>query len=241
MSAGTINAIVGSGSLITFPTLLAFGYPAVTANVSNNIGLVPGGLSAVAGLRGELQGQGGRIRRLAIGSIAGSLLGAILLLTLPSSVFDGVVPVLVIGAALLMAVQPWVAKRLAARRESAGRSSAEPGWAPTSVTFLAGIYGGYFGAAQGVILMAALSVLVPDELRRTNALKNVLSTIVNLVAAAFFVVFAHPAWEVVGLLAAGAVVGGLFGARVARRINPRILRWTVVIVGLAVGIKLLLD
>ncbi|HQV57698.1 MAG TPA: sulfite exporter TauE/SafE family protein, partial [Ilumatobacteraceae bacterium] len=206
-----------------------------------NIGLVPGGLSAVAGLRGELTGQGHRVRRLAIGSITGSLLGAILLMTLPSSVFDGVVPVLVIGAALLMAAQPMVARRLAARRMSAGRSTAGPGWGATSVTFAAGIYGGYFGAAQGVILMAALAVLVPDELRRTNALKNVLSTIVNLVAAAFFVIFASPAWEVVGLIAAGAVVGGLLGARVARRINPRILRWTVVVVGLVVGIKLLVD
>ena len=240
LAAGTVNAIVGSGTLITFPALLGLGYETVTANVTNTVGLLPGGLSAVAGSGPELRGQRARMGKMAAGSVAGSLTGATLLLTLPSSVFDGVVPVLIIVAALMMGFQPMIARGLARRRGIS--SQGDPiGWGPVALTFLAGIYGGYFGAAQGVILLAALSILVPDELRRTNALKNVLATIVNAVAAVFFVVFANPVWVASGLLAAGAIIGGAFGVRIARWIHPQVLRWIVVVVGLAVGIKLLLD
>ena len=239
--AGAVNALVGSGSLITFPTLLAVGLPSVTANVSNNIGLVPGSLSAVYGFRRELAGQRHRVRRLAAGSMAGAAVGATLLLTLPSSVFDAIVPVLVIGAALLMAGQPrltrWVAARRAARDHPAGGDGV--GTAPIVLTFVAGIYGGYFGAAQGIILLTMLAVLVPDDLRRSNAVKNVLAGTVNAVAALVFVVFADVAWDAVGLVAIGAVFGGILGARVGRRIDPRLLRALVVALGLFVGIKLL--
>lgn len=249
-AAGGINALVGSGSLITFPTLLAVGLPPVTANVSNSIGLVPGSFSAVYGFRRELAGQRRRIRRLAAGSTAGAVTGAALLLTLPSSVFDAVVPVLVIGAALLMAFQPrltrWVAVRRAARSVPAGpagRPAAggrdDVGAVPIALTFLAGIYGGYFGAAQGIILLTLLAVLVPDDLRRSNAVKNVLAGVVNAVAALVFVVFADVAWIAVGLIAAGAVGGGMLGARVGRRIEPKVLRALVVALGLFVGIRLL--
>ena len=239
--AGAVNALVGSGSLITFPTLLAVGLPPVTANVSNNIGLVPGSLSAVYGFRRELVGQRHRVRRLAAGSIAGAAVGAILLLTLPSSVFDAVVPVLVIGAALLMAFQPrltrWVAARRAARATPVGGDGV--GTAPVVLTFLAGIYGGYFGAAQGIILLTMLAVLVPDDLRRSNAVKNVLAGTVNAVAALVFVVFADVVWDAVGLVAIGAVFGGVLGARIGRRIDARLLRALVVALGLFVGIRLL--
>lgn len=235
--AGGINAIVGSGSLITFPTLLAVGYPSVTANVANTVGLVPGSLAATFGFRRELAGQRGRARRLATGSASGALVGAALLLTLPSSVFDAVVPVLVIGAALLMAAQPWLSRRVLQRRHPDAR---DVGVLPVVLTFLAGIYGGYFGAAQGIILLTILSVLVPDDLRRSNAMKNLLAGIVNAVAALFFIVFADVAWAAVALIGVGSIVGGTLGAHVGRRIDPRLLRALVVVLGLAVGITLLL-
>src|SRR5690349_2873350 len=176
MGAGAVNAVVGSGSLISFPTLLAVGYAPVTANVSNNIGLVPGSMSAVFGFRRELEGQGRRARLLATGSATGSLIGAALLLTLPSEVFDAVVPILVIGAALLMAFQPRLSRWVAGRRQD---DAPDVGPLPVLITFLAGIYGGYFGAAQGIILLTMLSILVPDDLKRSNAVKNLLAGIVN--------------------------------------------------------------
>ncbi len=237
MAAGGVNAIVGSGSLITFPTLLAFGFPAVTANVSNNIGLVPGSVSGVYGYRKELKGQGRRARTLALGSGSGALVGATLLLTLPSKVFSSLVPILVLVACGLMIAQPRLSARLATRRAAAAR---DIGWAPLAVTFAAGIYGGYFGAAQGVILISSLSVLVPDEMARTNALKNVLAGTVNTVAAVIFIVFAHVDWRVVGLIGIGSVIGGAIGARVGRRIPRDVLRALVVILGVGVALKLLL-
>jgi uncharacterized membrane protein YfcA len=238
MGAGAVNAIAGSGSLITFPTLLAVGFPAVTANVSNNIGLVPGSFSGAYAYRDELRGQGRRARRVAVGSALGSVTGAVLLLTLPSEVFDNVVPVLVIGAALLMLVQPWVSARVAAARAERGRPHSEV--TPAVFCFFAGIYGGYFGAAQGIILLATLGVLLPDELARTNALKNVLALTVNTVAALIFLFSGHVAWSVVGLIAAGSVVGARLGAMVGKRVPVPLLRGFIVVLGLSVGVKLLL-
>lgn len=263
IGAGGVNAIVGSGSLITFPTLLALGYPSVVANVSNTVGLVPGSLSALVGFRRELVGQRRRIIRLATGSASGALVGGLLLLTLPSSVFDAVVPLLVIGAAVLMAFQPRLSAWVTARRAIAGVGPAGPrhadgepddeagvhdvppdvhdgvGTLPIVLAFLAGIYGGYFGAAQGIILLTMLAILVPDDLRRSNALKNVLAGMVNGVAALFFILFADVAWEAAGLIAVGAAIGGFLGARVGRRIDPRVLRAIVVIGGIAIGIRLI--
>jgi len=238
MAAGALNALIGSGSLITFPTLLAVGYPAVTANVSNNIGLVPGSVSGAYGFRRELRGQQHRVRRLAGASAAGGLTGATLLLILPSDVFDAVVPILVLLAVGLMAVQPRLSVWVARRRPEDGP---DVGPAPLVLGYLAGIYGGYFGAAQGVILLAILSTFVPDDLRRSNALKNVLAGTVNALAAVVFVLFADVAWAAVALVAVGAVVGGVFGAKVGRRINPTLLRVLVIVVGLGVAAKLLVD
>jgi uncharacterized protein len=237
-AAGFVNAVVGSGSLITFPTLLAFGYAPVTANVSNNIGLVPGSMSGVYGFRRELVGQGKRARTLMCGSAAGSLLGAILLLTLPSTVFARVVPVLVLLACALMAVQPRLSRWVANRRADDAR---DVGAVPMVIAFLAGIYGGYFGAAQGIILLAMLAVFVPDKMQRSNALKNVLAGTVNTVAAVIFIVFAHVAWEAVALIAMGSVVGGALGAKVGRRIPAKLLRTLVIALGLFVAGKLLLS
>jgi uncharacterized protein len=232
--AGGVNAVIGSGSLITFPTLVAVGYPAVTANVSNNIGLVPGSVAGALGYREELQGQGRRARTLAMASASGGLTGAILLLALPSDVFDAIVPVLVLVACVLMALQPRLAKRVADRRAD---DAPDVGVAPMAIAFAAGVYGGYFGAAQGVILLAMLSVFVPDDLQRSNALKNVLAGTVNAVAAVIFVVFADVAWEAVALVAVGAVFGGVVGSRVGRRIPPTALRVAVIVLGVAVAVR----
>ena len=238
MGAGAVNAVVGSGSLITFPTLLAVGYAPITANVSNNIGLVPGSISGTLGYRRELEGQGTRARTLAVGSATGSLIGAVLLLTLPTEVFDTIIPILVLGAGLLMAVQPQLTRWVAGRRKHDAR---DVGAAPIAIAFVAGIYGGYFGAAQGIILLTMLSVFVPDEMKRSNALKNLLAGVVNAVAAVLFIVFADVAWEAVALVAVGAIVGGVLGARVGRRINPTLLRAIVVVLAVGVAIKLMLD
>jgi uncharacterized membrane protein YfcA len=238
MGAGAVNAIAGSGSLITFPTLLAVGYPAVTANVSNNIGLVPGSISGAYAYRDKLEGQAGRARRVAVGSALGSITGAVLLLTLPSKVFDNVVPILVIGAALLMLFQPWVSARVAAARAARGTVHHSENLAAV-FCFFAGIYGGYFGAAQGIILLATLGVLLPDELARTNALKNVLALTVNAVAAVIFLFSGHVAWLVVLLIAVGSVIGARLGAMVGKRVPVPWLRGFIVVLGLTVGVKLL--
>jgi hypothetical protein len=238
LGAGAINAVVGSGSLISFPTLLAVGYAPVTANVSNNIGLVPGSLSGIFGYRRELAGQGPRVRKLAVGSIVGSLVGAGLLLQLPASVFDQVVPFFVLGASLLMAVQPRVSRWVSSRRSE---DAPDVHIVAVLATFMAGVYGGYFGAAQGIILLAVLGILVPDDIHRSNAVKNVLAGLVNGVAAAYFIAFADVAWEAVALVAVGAVVGGALGARYGRRIPPVALRRLVIAIGLIVAAKLFLS
>lgn len=240
MAAGAVNSIAGSGSLITFPTLLAIGFPPVTANVSNNIGLVPGSVSGVIAYRDELKGQGQRARRLAVGSAIGSLTGAVLLLRLPSDVFDAVVPVLVIAAATLMALQPRITARVAAARAAKGRApDAGAERVATLNCFLAGIYGGYFGAAQGIILLATLGILLPDELRRTNALKNCLALMVNTAAAALFLFSGHVAADVVALIAAGSIVGAFVGARIGKRVPVSLLRGFIVCLGYGVALKLI--
>jgi uncharacterized membrane protein YfcA len=238
IGAGGVNAVIGSGSLITFPTLLAVGYPPVVANVSNNIGMVPGAVAGAYGFRRELAGQRHRARVLATASALGGLTGAILLLTLPSDVFDTIVPVLVLVACALMIAQPRLSAWVAGRRAEGAR---DVGAAPLTIGYLAGVYGGYFGAAQGVILLAMLAVFVPDDLKRSNALKNVLAGTVNGVAAVVFIFFADVAWEAVVLVAIGAAIGGTLGAKIGRRVPAPVLRAMVVALGLVVAIRLLVD
>ncbi len=234
LGAGMINTVVGSGSLITFPTLIALGYPPVLANVSNNIGLVPGALSGVYGYRRELRGQSDRLRRLVPASLAGGLLGSILLLQLPSAVFKKVVIVLIVIALALVVLQPTIARRLAARGESTRVT------APLMVLVgLAGIYGGYFGAAQGIILIALLGIFIADDLQRLNGVKNVLAMSVNLMASAVFLLAAEINWAIVACIAVGSVVGGQLGATVGRKLNPQALRAVIVVVGLSALIRLL--
>ena len=275
LAAGTINTVVGSGTLITFPTLLAFGYPPVVANVSNNVGLVPGAVSGAVGYRAELKGQRRRLLRLGAASLCGGLVGAVLLLVLPAGAFKEIVPAL-IGIALVMVVfQPrlskWVAARQAARSGDSGGPSAGSGPAgagsgaagggsgavgvvtPVATqaivqvggpvlwlcVFLSGVYGGYFGAAQGVLLLGLMGVAFTDSLQRINATKNVLAGLVNGVAAIVFIVAGHVNWGVAGLIAAGSILGAQVGARVGRKLPPWGLRVLIVCVGAAALVKLL--
>jgi uncharacterized protein len=240
VAAGGINAVVGSGTLITFPTLLAFGVPPVVANVSNNIGLVPGSVSGALGYRRELAGQRARVLRLVTGSFAGGLSGAVLLLVLPDGAFEAIVPVLIGLGVVLVVVQPRLALRVAARRDDAGTRT--DAWWVWPTTALAGVYGGYFGAAQGVILLGILGILgigVDESLQRLNAVKNVLAAVVNGVAGLLFIVVADVDWWIVLLIGTGAVVGGQLGATVGRRLPPLVLRTVIVVVGLVALVSFL--
>lgn len=234
-AAGTINTVVGSGSLITFPTLLAFGYSPLVANVSNTVGLFPGSISGAIGYRQELTGQRGRVIRVGLASVAGGVVGAMLLLLLPASAFRSVVPVLIAVATVLVAVQPWLA-RLVAHRMPVGE---RVGWPLLVVVFLTAVYGGYFGAAQGVLLMGLFGILLRDHIQRLNALKNVCAALVNGVAAIVFVCIAPVAWAVAGLVALGAVAGGQVGARIGRRLPPLLLRIVIIVVGVVATVQLL--
>ncbi|HWE11530.1 MAG TPA: sulfite exporter TauE/SafE family protein [Solirubrobacteraceae bacterium] len=226
--AGTINAVVGTGTLVTFPVLLAFGYAPVVANVTNTVGLVPGFASGALGYRAELVGQRTRLAPLAVASVTGGVIGAILLLSLPASAFQAVVPPFLAVALLLIVLQPRLSRRLAARRP-ARRDRAGP--LATAAVFAGGIYGGYFGAAQGILLLAVLSLGLDDDLQRVNALKVVLTGLVNLVAGIVFVFAAHVAWAPAGLIAGGSVLGGVLGARIGRRLPLPVLRVVIVAVG----------
>jgi uncharacterized protein len=278
LAAGTINTVVGSGTLITFPTLLAFGYPPVLANVSNNVGLVPGVASGVHGYRAELAGQRRRIIRLGSASACGGLVGAILLLVLPAEAFKAIVPALIGVAVVMVLIQPRLARWMA--RRQAGRAAAAPGGGDpdtdpdparpprpldggtttvgvlpaTDVSrsveaiggpvlwffvFCAGVYGGYFGAAQGVLLIGMLGIAFNDSLQRINAVKNVLAGLVNGLAAIVFIALTHIDWGVAGLIAAGSIIGGQVGARIGRRLPPWALRLVIVCVGVAALVKLL--
>lgn len=239
MAAGTINTVVGSGSLITFPTLVALGYPPLLANVSNNVGLAPGSMSGIHGYRRELAGQRIRLRRLLPASMLGALTGATLLLVLPSSLFDRVVIVLICIALVLVVVQPALSRRLAARRAARpqGRHDATPG--VKVLVALSGVYGGYFGAAQGVILISILGIMIDDHLQRLNGCKNVLVGSVNAVAAIVFILTTRIDWWVVAAIAVGSIIGGQIGARYGRRLNPLGLRVVIVVVGLTAVIRLI--
>ncbi|WP_432478461.1 sulfite exporter TauE/SafE family protein [Nocardioides sp. GXQ0305] len=242
VGAGTINTVVGSGTLITFPTLLAFGVPPVTANVSNTVGLVPGSVSGAIGYRAELAGQRARLLRLGSASLLGGTAGAVLLLVLPSAAFDTIVPVLIGLGVLLVVTGPVISRRVAVRAERRGEAPAEHGsWWVWPAVAAAGIYGGYFGAAQGVLLMAILGIGIADGIQRHNATKNVLAGLVNAVAAAIFILVAQVDWVVAGLIAGGSIVGGQLGATVGRRLPPTVLRAVIVVVGVTALVVFLTD
>jgi uncharacterized membrane protein YfcA len=236
MAAGGINAVVGSGTLVTFPVLLAVGYSPVVANVSNNVGLVPGGLSGVHGYRRELEGQRGRALHLGAASLVGGVAGAVLLLVLPAEAFKTIVPGFIVLALLLILLQSRLARLIEARRRRERPHGGPAAWLGVMAS---GVYGGYFGAAQGILLVAVLGLALPEDLQRINALKNVLSTLVNFVAALIFVFAADVAWLPAGLIAGGSIVGGQLGARYGRRLPPAALRGVIVAVGVFAIVRLL--
>lgn len=259
MGAGAMNAVVGAGTLITFPTLLALGFPPVVANVSNTVGLVPGSAAAAYGFRATLTGRKRLVLQLVSASAVGGVLGGALLLVLPSEAFEMVIPPLLLLSAVLAALQPRVSAWVVARRERLAADAAAD--VPTSdlpaesvaaveepadaasvgirtspilyvIVFLTGIYGGYFGAAQGVILLAVLGIFVAGGMPQVNGIKNVLAGVANLVSAILFVAIAEVDWRVVGLVAVGATIGGLLGSRFGRKLPAGPLRALVVAVAL---------
>jgi len=248
MGAGAINAAVGSGTLITFPVLLALGFAPVTANISNNIGLVPGGMAGAWGYRRELGGRRPDLTRLIPCSALGGAAGAILLLQLPADAFKKIVPVLIAIALVLVVSQPWLAARMTRRPVPAQGSEPARDSVPVRGLGLglmlgtvgAGMYGGYFGAAQGVLMIGLLGWLLTDSLQIANGLKNVLVSVVNGVAALTFLIVAPDRvnWVVVLLIAAGSTLGGVLGANLGRRLPPRVLRGLIVVVGLIAIVRL---
>jgi uncharacterized protein len=234
--AGCINTVVGSGTLFTFPVLLSFGYPPVTANVSNTVGLVPGSVTGAIGYRRELRGQRARVIQLACASFAGGIIGAVLLLSLPASAFKDIVPAFIAIALILIVLQPRLSNVLARHRPH-GRT--RPGPLVMLGVFAGGIYGGYFGAAQGIMVLAILSLGLDDELQRLNAVKVILTGLVNLVSGIVFIFAAHVAWGAAGLIAAGSLIGGIIGGRYGRRLSPEVLRAVIVVVGITAIVRLL--
>ncbi|MCF6388837.1 sulfite exporter TauE/SafE family protein [Mycobacterium sp. MBM] len=246
VGAGAINAIVGSGTLITFPTLVALGFPPVTATMSNAVGLVAGGVSGTWGYRRELRGQWSRLRWQIPASLFGAGLGAWLLLHLPEKVFQQVVPVLLVLALVLVVVGPriqaWARRRAEGLGQAVDHVSAARMTALVAGTFAVGVYGGYFTAAQGILLVAVMGALLPEDMQRMNAAKNLLSLLVNVVAAVAYTVVAFDriSWVAAGLIAVGSLIGGFLGAHYGRRLSPGVLRAVIVAVGL-IGLYRLLS
>jgi uncharacterized membrane protein YfcA len=248
LAAGSINAVVGSGTLVTFPVLLAVGLPPVTATISNSLGLVPGGVSGVLGYRRELRGQRRLLGTLFPASVLGALTGAFLLLHLPASAFEAIVPGLVALAVVLVAVQPMLQRRLAARRERDGvvpdaEQAIGPGRriALVAAAYATGTYGGYFAASQGVLQIGIFGLLLRESLQRLNAVKLVLTLGVNTVAASTYVIVATDRvdWRAAGLVAAGSLVGGYLGSTLGRRLPAPALRAGIVGLGVvAIGVLL---
>ena len=236
LGAGAINSLVGSGTLITFPTLVAFGVPPVTATMSNAIGLVAGGVSGTWGYRRELRGQWPTLRWQIPASVSGALIGSWLLLHLPETVFETVVPVLLVLALVLVVLQPQIQKWVLRRTDADPEARIGPVRMSLLVagTFAVGIYGGYFTAAQGILLMGLFGALLTEHIQRQNAAKNLLSLLVNIVAATAYILVAFERidWTVVVLIAVGSLIGGDLGARYGRRMSPTVLRAVIVAVGL---------
>ena len=235
--AGLINAVVGSGTLVTFPVLVALGYSPVTATTSNAIGLITGSITGAVGYRSELAGEGRRLARYSVASLLGAVGGTVLLLSLPADAFETIVPVLVGISVVLVLVQPLLARRLG------DRAAADRTGSPLLyvLIFLVGVYGGYFAAAQGILLVGLMGLLLADPLQRLNAFKNTLAAVVNLVAGVIYAFVAPVSWPVVAILATSSIVGGLLGASVGKRLSPTVLRGAIVVIGVAAVVHLLLE
>jgi uncharacterized protein len=254
--AGAVNAVAGGGSLLSFPALLAVGYPAITANVTNSVALTPGYFGGTLGYRRELTGQRRRILALGATSAVGAVLGAFLLLVSSPELFEHIVPWLIFLACGLLALQTRLARLVRARRAGdGGQAPSDPEAAapaapaagadrhtgPLFATqFLAAVYGAYFGAGVGIMMLAILGIFLSDSLQRLNALKGLLSFLISLVAAVYFALLADVSWAAVAVMAVASLLGGQLGVLLARRLNDQVLRWLVIAFGVAVGVRLLL-
>lgn len=236
--AGAVNAVAGGGSLISFPALLAVGYPAVTANITNTVALCPGYVGGTIGYRRELAGQRGRVVALGLTSAVGAVAGSWLLLVSSPEVFERIVPFLILAACALLALQRQLARVV---QRHAGTSPEGLGQAlPLHVfQFIGAVYGAYFGAGLGIMMLAVLSIFLADTLQRLNALKGVMSLVINVVGAVYFAIFADVVWFAVAIMATAALIGGRMGVALARRLNDQALRWMVVAFGVAVAIRLM--
>ena len=235
--AGLINTVVGSGTLVTFPVLVALGYPPVTATTSNAIGLITGSITGAVGYRSELTGHGRRLVGYAVASFLGAIVGTVLLLSLPADEFETIVPVLGGLSGVLVLVQPLLSRRLSTRA-AADRTESPLLYV---LIFLVGVYGGYFTAAQGIMLVGVMGLLLADPLQRLNAFKNTLAAVVNVVAGAIYAFVAPVSWPVVAVLAVSSTIGGALGASVGKRLSPTVLRGAIVVIGVVAVVHLLLD
>lgn len=238
-AAGAINAVAGGGSLISFPALVAAGYPAKVANVTNSVALWPGYASGSFGYRAELQYQRRRVVTLVAPSVVGALAGSAILLATPQSAFDAVVPFLVLFAALLMAVQEPLARFAVTHRLSSAGDDHIPATLHVGI-FLLAVYGAYFGAGLGILTLAILGILLPDDIQHSNALKGMLSLLINAIAVVYFAFFGPVEWGPAAVMAIGALGGGYLGVGAARRLGRKWLRATVVAYGVVVAIVLFL-
>jgi uncharacterized membrane protein YfcA len=235
LAAGFTNAVAGGGTLITFPALVAIGVDAVPANMTNAVALCPGYFGGTWAQRYDLDGQQRRLRVLAVLAAAGGLSGSILLVISPEKLFRNLVPFLILGACALLALQEPIKRRLPVRPDAT--EDRTPGVAVQVMMFLTCVYGGYFGAGMGIVTLAALGVLLPDRMVRTNALKQAITFVTNVVAALFFATSGKVVWGLALVMAPAALVGGNLGGRVARRVPPATLRAVVVTLGVVVAIS----
>ncbi len=234
VGGGVVNSVAGGGSLLTFPALLAAGLPAVSANVTNAVAVAPANLSGAAAYRRELTQQRGSARRLILAAALGAATGTALLLVGPDSVFEALVPFLVLAATVLLALQPALSKALRRRGDTGGpRASAV-------AVYVCSTYGGYFGAGLGIMLLAALGLTLGDELQRLNALKVLLSLVVSAITACSVMLFGPVAWTPALVMIAFTTAGGWIGVSFARRLSERVLRWGIVVFGVVVSVALYL-
>jgi uncharacterized membrane protein YfcA len=237
-AAGAINSIAGGGTLISFPTLLWLGRDPIVANATNAVAIWPGSLAGAVGFRRELAGMRRWLWMLIVPSLAGAAIGSWLLLRTPSSTFERLVPFLILGATLLLAVQETITHRL--RSVAKSREQPGAGWITFVFIFqfLVGIYGGYFGAGMGILMLAALGLIGLTDMHQMNGLKNLLAIAINGIAAVYFAVMNAVAWNDVLVMAIGSIAGGYFGARMARRLGRKFVRGAVVAIGLTMTVAL---
>jgi uncharacterized protein len=240
LGAGVVNALAGGGTLITFPALVALGVPAVRSNVTNTVALCPGYFGGAHAQRGDLVDQRARLRALAAAAAVGGLLGSILLVSSSEKLFRGIVPFLVLGACALLAFQDVIKRRLPQRRVEQ-HGEVRPSRPTVLAVGAASVYGGYFGAGLGIVLLAVLGILIDDTLKRVNALKQTISLVTNVVAALFFVTSGKVVWSLALVMAPASLLGGALGGRLVGRINPLVLRGIVIASGIAIALKLFLD